>query len=664
MSDEYVVGNALLLLVGGNETTRNVISGGIDALIRNPDQMERTLADLDDITGTVEECLRWVTPDRDDEPGHHPGRRDARRHDPQGSQVLMAYISANRDEDVFDDPFRFDVTRSPNPHIAFGWGPHLCLGAALARLEVRTILTELLTRVTDLRLADPDQVPVYSHFVVRPWHALAPGDVPARLTTDPRPIRAPVVRRCDGNSATNAEPAVLGDRRGDADPQVGGAASTRAGTCATVAATSRPPSVSSTAGRRHTTSSASPSPPATATDSRIRAMAVGSTASAPPRDPPEPNRTSRSTTRGLSVPLTPHRHTTGAHGLGIMWMPSTTEPSITRVARCSGPQRPAQRQVSSSRRPRVSYDSPAARYSSRCHPTPTPRSNRPADSTSRVAHGLRQDHGATERREEDVGPDADPVVCDRRSPTTSSVVPASDHRVRSAACHRRSLPARDARTPRGPRRRRRGRTPPERSTPTRSSISARASIGSQPTRVGGGEGRQARRQLDLAGHRASPSSCRSIRSIVTCRRAIRHSPSGPAGTRPRTGSSSRRRGSRRPGASRGGPRTGPRRRRRRARPPGRSRRGLGDRWTRTAGERSGHREVPVTVPLRRGLSPSPGRTTTRSASGWNTARKRSTSPSSAAAAYSCARRRRMRSRSGSSLIGRTPCRRSGGSPDR
>ena len=163
MSDEYVVGNALLLLVGGNETTRNVISGGLDALIRNPEQMERTLADLDDITGTVEECLRWVTPIVT---MNRVTTQDVEMRGvtiPEGSQVLMAYISANRDEEVFEDPFRFDVTRSPNPHIAFGWGPHLCLGAALARLEVRTILTELLGRVTDLRLADPDQVPTYSH---------------------------------------------------------------------------------------------------------------------------------------------------------------------------------------------------------------------------------------------------------------------------------------------------------------------------------------------------------------------------------------------------------------------------------------------------------------------------------------------------------------------
>ncbi len=163
MSDERVIGNALLLLVGGNETTRNVITGGLDALLRNPDQLAHTMAHLDDVTTTVEECLRWVTPIVN---MNRVTTRDVEVRGvtiPEGSQVLMCYVSANRDEDVFDDPFRFDVTRNPNPHLAFGWGPHLCLGAALARLEIRVILTELLSRVTDLRLVDPDASPVYSH---------------------------------------------------------------------------------------------------------------------------------------------------------------------------------------------------------------------------------------------------------------------------------------------------------------------------------------------------------------------------------------------------------------------------------------------------------------------------------------------------------------------
>lgn len=173
MSDEMVIGNALLLLVGGNETTRNVITGGIHALLTNPDQLAHTMATLDDPATTVEECLRWVTPIQN---MNRVTTTDVEIRGvtiPAGAQVLMCYNSANRDEDVFEDPFRFDVTRNPNPHIAFGWGPHLCLGAALARLQIKIVLTEVLTRLTNLRLADPDFVPEYSHSTfVRGMHTL------------------------------------------------------------------------------------------------------------------------------------------------------------------------------------------------------------------------------------------------------------------------------------------------------------------------------------------------------------------------------------------------------------------------------------------------------------------------------------------------------------
>jgi cytochrome P450 len=85
----------------------------------------------------------------------------------------MHYLSANRDEDVFADPDTFDVTRSPNPHIAFGWGPHLCLGASLARLELRSIFREMLGRMKNVRFADPDFEPEYSHAsFVRGIHSL------------------------------------------------------------------------------------------------------------------------------------------------------------------------------------------------------------------------------------------------------------------------------------------------------------------------------------------------------------------------------------------------------------------------------------------------------------------------------------------------------------
>ncbi len=158
-----VVGNTLLLLVGGNETTRNVITGGVDALLRHPDQRDVLLAGLDDVTGAVEECLRWVTPIVNMQRYTTEDVEVRGVTIPADSPVMLSYTSANRDERVFDDPFRFDITRSPNRHIAFGFGPHLCLGASLARLEIRTMLTELFRRLPDLRLADPEQVPEYSH---------------------------------------------------------------------------------------------------------------------------------------------------------------------------------------------------------------------------------------------------------------------------------------------------------------------------------------------------------------------------------------------------------------------------------------------------------------------------------------------------------------------
>jgi cytochrome P450 family 142 subfamily A polypeptide 1 len=89
---------------------------------------------------------------------------------------------------VFDHPFRFDITRNPNPHIAFGFGPHLCLGMSLARLEIRTMLTELFRRLPDMRLADPDQVPEYSHSTfVRGISSLPDTSTPPTSTRAGRP---------------------------------------------------------------------------------------------------------------------------------------------------------------------------------------------------------------------------------------------------------------------------------------------------------------------------------------------------------------------------------------------------------------------------------------------------------------------------------------------
>ena len=154
-------GNALLLLVGGNETTRNVISGGLQALLADRTQWDALVADPSLIPGAVEECLRWVTPIVS------MSRVATRDIDvrgvtiPEGYQVLMMYPSANRDETVFENPMRFDLHRDPNPHIAFGFGPHFSLGSSLARLEIRVVLEELVKRIPTLRIANEDAEPTY-----------------------------------------------------------------------------------------------------------------------------------------------------------------------------------------------------------------------------------------------------------------------------------------------------------------------------------------------------------------------------------------------------------------------------------------------------------------------------------------------------------------------
>jgi cholest-4-en-3-one 26-monooxygenase len=144
----------LLLSVAGNETTRNAISHGVLAFMDHPDQWAALRADGALLDSAIEEILRWASPVM-------YFRRTATCdvdlhgvHIAENDPVVMYYISANRDEDVFADPYRFDVMRTPNPHVAFGGGgPHFCLGAQLARLEMRIMFEELLARVESLTLA-------------------------------------------------------------------------------------------------------------------------------------------------------------------------------------------------------------------------------------------------------------------------------------------------------------------------------------------------------------------------------------------------------------------------------------------------------------------------------------------------------------------------------
>lgn len=154
LSDTDLVFETMLVLVGGDETTRHVISGGLEALLRHPDQLARLRADMSLLPGAIEEMLRWVTPIRN---MNRTATTDVEVNGQQvreGDRILLLYPSANRDEAMFDDPFRFDITRSPNDHVAFGgYGRHHCLGAPLARLELRVLFSELVTRLDDLALA-------------------------------------------------------------------------------------------------------------------------------------------------------------------------------------------------------------------------------------------------------------------------------------------------------------------------------------------------------------------------------------------------------------------------------------------------------------------------------------------------------------------------------
>lgn len=144
-----------LLFVAGSETTRNSIAGGVLALIENPDQLTALREHRELVPTAVEEILRWTS-------ATAYNRRTATVDVELGGQLIRAgektthwYPSANRDDAAFADPFRFDVARDPNPHVAFGGGLHHCLGAALARTEVRVMLEALLDRFTDFALAGP-----------------------------------------------------------------------------------------------------------------------------------------------------------------------------------------------------------------------------------------------------------------------------------------------------------------------------------------------------------------------------------------------------------------------------------------------------------------------------------------------------------------------------
>jgi cytochrome P450 family 142 subfamily A polypeptide 1 len=159
LDESSLIYESLLILIGGDETTRHVISGGMYELLRHPDQLQRLGADRSLLAGAVEEMLRWVSPIKN---MARQMTRDVELHGQtlgKGEKLLLLYPSANRDERVFERPEEFDISRSPNDHMAFGFGSHFCLGNRLARMELSVMFDRLLTRLPDLALAEDREPP-------------------------------------------------------------------------------------------------------------------------------------------------------------------------------------------------------------------------------------------------------------------------------------------------------------------------------------------------------------------------------------------------------------------------------------------------------------------------------------------------------------------------
>jgi cytochrome P450 family 142 subfamily A polypeptide 1 len=153
MSDDEIVLETLLILIGGDETTRHTLSGGTEQVVRHRDQWDALVADPSLLPTAIEEMLRWTSPVKNmcrtltDDVDFHGTHLRA------GEKILLLFESANFDESVFDNPDQFDIRRDPNSHLAFGFGTHFCLGNQLARLELSMMTSRVLQRLPDLRLA-------------------------------------------------------------------------------------------------------------------------------------------------------------------------------------------------------------------------------------------------------------------------------------------------------------------------------------------------------------------------------------------------------------------------------------------------------------------------------------------------------------------------------
>ncbi|MCV7177858.1 cytochrome P450 [Mycolicibacterium sphagni] len=160
LTDEQILAETLLILIGGDETTRHTLSGGTAALTRHPEQWEALRGDAELLPAAVEEMLRWTSPIKNmcrtltGDTDFHGTRLHA------GEKILLLFESANFDETVFGDPDVFRIDRHPNNHVSFGFGTHFCLGNQLARLELTAMTRRVLARLPDLRLADDAHLPL------------------------------------------------------------------------------------------------------------------------------------------------------------------------------------------------------------------------------------------------------------------------------------------------------------------------------------------------------------------------------------------------------------------------------------------------------------------------------------------------------------------------
>jgi cytochrome P450 len=153
LSDVDTVSYYVIIASAGHDTTKDAISGGLLALIEQPGELSRLCERPELMPTAVEEMIRWTTPVKE---FMRTATEDTTiRGVPiaAGESVYLAYVSGNRDEEMFVDPFHFDVSRDPNKHLAFGYGVHFCLGAALARMEMNSLFTELLARLDSVELA-------------------------------------------------------------------------------------------------------------------------------------------------------------------------------------------------------------------------------------------------------------------------------------------------------------------------------------------------------------------------------------------------------------------------------------------------------------------------------------------------------------------------------